>query len=251
MSYRIEVAKDEDLYELMTILWRCFEDPYQAILRVYFPILNNDREASLLEATNGQREEYKDSYPELIWLKVVDDKTNKVIAGAKWYFYERNPFLPSPGDGHGHDATSEEAVWYPEGVGRQFATLAMHAFEKPRITMGQRPHSYPNIIFTLPEHQGKGIGRAMLNWGLSKADKLGLESWLDASVFGFSLYQSVGFLTYGSNNVRVEMPADYSAEQKAEWEHYKKILLPIEHAVMWRPAGGKFIIGKTITPWAE
>ncbi|KAK9320288.1 hypothetical protein V1517DRAFT_329833 [Lipomyces orientalis] len=110
MSYRIEVAKDEDLYELMTILWRCFEDPYQAILRVFFPILNNDREAS-----SGQRDEYKESHPELIWLKVVDDKTNKIIAGAKWYFYERDPFLPNPGDSDGHDAASEEAVWYPEG----------------------------------------------------------------------------------------------------------------------------------------
>ncbi|KAF3392942.1 hypothetical protein DPV78_010135 [Talaromyces pinophilus] len=242
MPFSIEVAKDEDLHELMQVLWTCFENPPQGILRVFFPILNDDREASLLAASDGQRDEYKEAYPELIWLKVVDDETGKIIAGAKWYFYESNPFAT-------HDPLSEEAVWYPEGVGRQVATSVMHAFEKPRVTMGQRPHSFLNIIFTLPEHQRKGIGRAMLDWGLAKADKLGLESWLDGSVFGFPLYQSVGFLTYGSNNVSIKMPEDYTEQQQAEWEHYKKAMLPVEHAVMWRPAGGKFVIGETVTPW--
>jgi hypothetical protein len=139
MTYKIEIAKDEDMPEIMGILWKCFEDPYQPILRVFFPILDNDREASLLTATNGQREEYKEAYPELIWLKVTDEKTNTIVAGAKWYFYQRNPFAPKPGESH--DPSSEVAVWYPEGVGRDLATLVMHGFEKPRTRMGQKEHS--------------------------------------------------------------------------------------------------------------
>lgn len=280
MAYKIEIAKDEDMYEIMSILWKCFEDPYQPVLRVFFPILNNDREASLITATDGQRQEYKESYPELIWLKVVDEKTNTIVAGAKWYFFQRNPFGPKPGESEGQDPSSEVAVWYPEGVGRDFATLAMHAFEKPRVNMGQKPHScivsppgysslkyrlssifftanitvfqVLNIIFTVPEHRGNGIGRAMMDWGLAKSDELGLESWLNASEFGYPLYQKVGFLTYGSNNVEVAIPEHYTEAQRAEWEHYKKILLPLNNAVMWRPASkGKFIIGETVTPWAK
>lgn len=108
-----------------------------------------------------------------------------------------------------------------------------------------------NIIFTHPEHRHKGIGRAILDWGLAKADGLGLDSWLNASSFGFRLYQSVGFLTYGSNNVEVAIPEHYTEAQREEWEQYKKILLPLNNAVMWRPAGGKFVIGKTVTPWAK
>lgn len=142
MPFSIEVAKDEDLHELMQVLWTCFENPPQGILRVFFPILNDDREASLLAASDGQRDEYKEAYPELIWLKVVDNETGKIIAGAKWYFYESNPFAS-------HDPLSEEAVWYPEGVGRQVATSVMHAFEKPRVTMGQRPHSCKSWYSTL------------------------------------------------------------------------------------------------------
>jgi hypothetical protein len=71
MPYKVEVLQDGDLPELTKVLWLSFEQPYQGILRSFFPILNEDREASLVEATNGQREEYKSSYPELIWLKVV------------------------------------------------------------------------------------------------------------------------------------------------------------------------------------
>ncbi|EED18764.1 conserved hypothetical protein [Talaromyces stipitatus ATCC 10500] len=242
MQFTIQIAQDGDLHDLMKVLWTCFETPPQGILRIFFPILNNDREASLLAASNGQREEYKASYPELIWLKVIDDETGEMVGGAKWYFYERNPF-------DGHSLEEEEAVWYPEGVGREFATRAMHAFEKPRVVMGQKPHSYLNIIFTLPEYQRKGIGRAIMKWGLRKADQLGLESWLDASPFGYSLYHSVGFLTYGSNNVSIKMHEDYNQGQQAEWEEYKKIMLPVEHAVMWRPVGGKFVVGETVTPW--
>ncbi|CRG91108.1 hypothetical protein PISL3812_08156 [Talaromyces islandicus] len=257
MTYKIEIAKDEDLSELMRILWHCFEDPYQAVLRVFFPILNNDREASLLTATNGQRQEYKESYPELIWLKVVDKKTDKIIAGAKWYFFQRNPFGPKPGESESHDPSSEVAVWYPEGVGRDFATLVMRAFERPRVKMGQKEHScivtpgylssqycfLLNIIFTLPEHRSKGIGRAIMDWGLAKTDELGLETWLNALPLGFPLYHKVGFLTYGSNNVEVAIPEHYTEAQRAEWEEYKKILLPVHNAVMWRPVRGKFVIG--------
>lgn len=143
MAYKIEVAQDADMPELVAVLWDSFERPYQGILRNFFPILNNDREASLLAAIAGQREEYKDSYPELIWLKVThhadgDDTKGKIVGGAKWFFFQRNPFVPKPGSDH--DPTTEEAVWYPEGPGRTFATAVMHAIDKPRMTMGQGPH---------------------------------------------------------------------------------------------------------------
>jgi hypothetical protein len=144
MVYKIEVAQDADMSELVAVLWDSFERPYQGILRNFFPILNNDREASLLAAIEGQREEYKDSYPELIWLKVThhadgEDTKGKIVGGAKWYFFQRNPFVPKPGSDH--DPTAEEAVWYPEGPGRTFATAVMHAIDKPRMTVDQGPHA--------------------------------------------------------------------------------------------------------------
>jgi len=249
MSFKVEIAKDEDFPELMAVLWRCFEEPFQGILRVFFPILNNDREASLNECIKGQREEYQASYPELVWLKVVDqnDPGQKIVGGAKWYFYERNPFAAKPGDDQ--DPTPEEAVWYPEGVARTLATAAVHAHGITRTRMAQRPHSYLNIAFTLPEYRGKGVAKTFLRWGLSKADELGLESWLEASDYGAPVYPKWGFIVYGPNLVNPTMPTDYNEEQIQEWEHYKKLFLPMDTTIMWRPVGGTFVPGETVKPW--
>ncbi|EED16410.1 GNAT family acetyltransferase, putative [Talaromyces stipitatus ATCC 10500] len=253
MPYKVEVAQDADMPELMEALWDAFEKPYQGVLRNFFPILNNDREASLLAATNGQREEYKSSYPELIWLKVTyreDDNQNskgKIVGGAKWYFFQRNPFAPKPGSDH--DPTAEEAVWYPEGPGRTFATAAMHALDKPRMTMGQGPHAFLNIAFTVFEHRRKGVSNLFLKWGLSRADELGLESWLDASTEGRPVYTKLGFVPYRMNNVNPAMPSSYTEEEKAEWEKLEKEILPMDSMTMWRPLGGKFVEGETVKPW--
>lgn len=144
MGYKVNVAQDADMAELIAVLWDSFERPYQGILRNFFPILNNDREASLLAAIEGQREEYTTSYPELIWLKVTyhandEDLKGTIVGGAKWFFFQRNPFAPKPGSDH--DPATEEAVWYPEGPSRTFATAVMHAVDRPRMTMGQGPHA--------------------------------------------------------------------------------------------------------------
>ncbi|OKL56625.1 hypothetical protein UA08_08215 [Talaromyces atroroseus] len=269
MPYRVEVAQDDDLPELMKVLWLSFEQPYQGILRNFFPILNNDREASLIKATNGQREEYKSSYPELIWLKVLQYSDNtaeeeledgkgqrggekhmsQIVGGAKWYFFQRNPFVPQPGSDH--DPATEEAVWYPEGVGRTFATAAMHALDLPRMRMAQKPHSFLNIAFTLPEHRRKGVANLFLKWGLAHADQLGLDSWLDAFELGVPVYAKMGFIAYGLNKISPVMPPEYTSEQKLEWEWMEKEILPMDSVTMWRPAGGKFVNGEMVTPWAS
>lgn len=144
MAYKVAVAEDADMAELIAAVWDGFERPYQGILRNFFPILNNDREASLLAAIEGQREEYKVSYPELVWLKVTyhaddGDAKGTIVGGAKWYFYQRNPFVPKPGSEH--DPNAEVAFWYPEGPGRTFATAIIYAIEEPRATMVPRPHA--------------------------------------------------------------------------------------------------------------
>lgn len=155
MGYKVEVAQDADMAELVAVLCNSFERPYQGILRNFFPILNNDREASLLAAIEGQREEYKNSDSELVWLKATyhtndEDTKGTIVGGAKWYFFQRNPFVPKPGSDH--DPTAEEAVWYAEGPGRTFATAVMHAVDKPRMTMGQGPHACkPNFLFSVCE----------------------------------------------------------------------------------------------------
>lgn len=151
MEYKVEVAQDADMAELVAVLFDGFERPYQGILRNFFPIFNNDREACLLAGIESQRKEYKNSDSELIWLKVTyhandEDTKGTIVGGARWYFYQRNPFVLKAGSDH--DPTTEEAVWFPEGPGRTFATAVMHGIDKPRMTMAQGPHACkPNFLF--------------------------------------------------------------------------------------------------------
>ena len=44
-----------------------------------------------------------------------------------------------------------------------------------------------------PDHQRKGAGRLLVNWGTEIADKEGLPCYLEASPAGLRLYRNVGF----------------------------------------------------------
>lgn len=48
-------------------------------------------------------------------------------------------------------------------------------------------------LFILPEYQRKGIGKALMQWGLAKADEEGLLGWLVSSPEGYALYRRSGF----------------------------------------------------------
>jgi ribosomal protein S18 acetylase RimI-like enzyme len=44
-----------------------------------------------------------------------------------------------------------------------------------------------------PDHQKKGIGRMLLDWGIKEASKQGKECYLVATPAGLPLYRSAGF----------------------------------------------------------
>ncbi|KAJ7744681.1 acyl-CoA N-acyltransferase, partial [Mycena metata] len=44
-----------------------------------------------------------------------------------------------------------------------------------------------------PKYQRRGIGQALLQWGLDRADAEGLEVYLESSEDGLRLYEKNGF----------------------------------------------------------
>lgn len=51
------------------------------------------------------------------------------------------------------------------------------------------------VLATLPEYCGKGVGSALLQQGLSTGRGLGLNDyWIDASADGHDLYAKFGFV---------------------------------------------------------
>jgi len=101
-----------------------------------------------------------------------------------------------------------------------------------------------NIIFTHPDYRRQGAGDLILEWGIRKAEEMGVEMWLDATVYGVPLYRKHGFVVVNENNIR---PTTDNPDQ--EWEKIAKELLPMTMWQMWRPVGGKYEEGKTVRPW--
>jgi GNAT superfamily N-acetyltransferase len=54
-----------------------------------------------------------------------------------------------------------------------------------------------------PEHQRKGIGRKLIQWGLDVADKQKIVSWLNARPAAAKLYQDAGFKTVAVLEVHI------------------------------------------------
>lgn len=50
-----------------------------------------------------------------------------------------------------------------------------------------------NAFATHPDHQSRGAGSLLLNWGLQKADREGLVTYLDATETGRPVYEKRGF----------------------------------------------------------
>ena len=49
------------------------------------------------------------------------------------------------------------------------------------------------MLVTDPEHQRRGAGALLINWGLERADKAQLLSFLEATETGRPLYIKLGF----------------------------------------------------------
>ena len=50
-----------------------------------------------------------------------------------------------------------------------------------------------SVLVVHPDHQGKGVGRHLMSWGMQEATRLGIPSFLESSVSGRPLYQKSGY----------------------------------------------------------
>jgi GNAT superfamily N-acetyltransferase len=56
------------------------------------------------------------------------------------------------------------------------------------------PYFMLNTLATHPDHQGRGAGKLLLDWGLEKADAEGLVTYLNATSVGKRMYEKRGFV---------------------------------------------------------
>jgi hypothetical protein len=90
----------------------------------------------------------------------------------------------------------------------------------------------------------------MVNWGLERADALGLtEAWLDATDSGRPLYARCGFRDVSRVTLDPQPSRTLSPAEREEWAAIERELLPVAGTVMWRPPRGEYVEGVAIKPW--
>ncbi len=190
--------------------------------------LSHDAWAKSVELTR------KDFYePNITYMVIVDDELNEIISISKWLvqLHERPESE--------WDQPLERRI-IGEGGNQEVADTILGAIDSARRkNLKGRPHcrksasspSYSYLTYqvlwlldTLPNHQRRGAGSMLLEWGTREADQAGLFCYLEASPAGYPLYQRYGFLDIN------EMVVDFSPFGRN---------VKSRHVCMHRPLQGK------------
>ncbi|KAK8222754.1 acyl-CoA N-acyltransferase [Phyllosticta capitalensis] len=129
--------------------------------------------------------------PRATVLKVVDtDDGDRLVAGAHWEaldagrdddelakLLETYDVIPEEEERHGQAQRDFFGWLYSTRVRR----------------MGKTPHHILHLLVTHPDHQGRGAGKLLLQWGLERADAAGLPVYIEATPAGFPVYRKLGF----------------------------------------------------------
>ncbi|KAB8339212.1 hypothetical protein FH972_022146 [Carpinus fangiana] len=117
-------------------------------------------------------------------LAVVDSDTSEFIGVALWSLEDEVALNTTP----------EPRNLYPKGNAEaKTAFTGMIRTARHAVMGKERTYWHLNILATRPGHERKGAGRMLLKWGTDKADKDGLDTFLDATPVGRTLYEKFGF----------------------------------------------------------
>lgn len=239
MPYQIQDISEADFPALVNSMWYTYEHPPQGLFYVFAP-KNANGCASKEESIEESRQrlwEWHTSDPSSYWTKVVNTEDGEIVGGALWKLNKTNPY---------ETAQDEEAYWHPPGSQREYANQVLEQYEATRSQLARRPHVYLNIIWTHPDHQRRGIGSQLLEWGIAKASEMGVEMWLNAWKYGRQLYEKHGFVT-----IEHHLTQPQAADPDEAWKRCEKEFTDLEEWVMWRPKDGPFVEVKSVKPWEK
>ncbi|KAF2815720.1 acyl-CoA N-acyltransferase [Mytilinidion resinicola] len=231
-----EVTSEADFDAIMPVLFRAFHSPYNSFSKFFNPI-HTTLEAAIQDSKARQVAMWKGNQ-DCHWLKVTDAESGDVIGAACWEVnatgYDKGGGSKKAFNASWHIEGSEEKLWAEKLIG------GLKGFLKEKMT---RPHLELDQLIVDPEHRRKGIGRMLINWGVKKADEMGVETVIESVPYAVPAYEHCGF------ECVEEVPLDFAIPNPSEkWEEWQRE----DHRayLMWRPVGKDYGEGDK-TPWEK
>ena len=125
------------------------------------------------------------------------DNGGRTIAIAVWSAHNVSPQTHEQAEGKGADVGGgeREDPFVPPELRVEVLTAVLGPLRaaQEEIMGREAPYLKLDSLATHPEHQGKGAGKMLVEWGMRKADGEGWRCYLDASPKGLKLYERAGF----------------------------------------------------------
>ena len=135
MSFELsEIRQESDFLELLQVLFVAYEDPFNPVRPLFYPILGHGPEArdtAIRESAERVFQRHKQN-PSGRWVKVTDSSTGRFVGAALWMFFDKDPYTAQ---------SLPECAWWPEGEGREFANLWSWGIRGPRVRYMSKPHA--------------------------------------------------------------------------------------------------------------
>ncbi|PYH35144.1 GNAT family N-acetyltransferase [Aspergillus neoniger CBS 115656] len=183
---RIIPATPSDSPAIADVFLHAFSDPFS---RRMFPITEDVRSFWVDQFKHEIEQSRATATPRTAFLKVTAGEEGTVAAFAKWW-YPVPEEVTSDGE-----KNQTKTVWPPSSD----ADLCERFFglmnsEKKRVMGGRKEgYFYLDMLGTLPQFNGRGIGSRLLRWGLDRADEKGVPTFLASTPAGRPLYEKYGF----------------------------------------------------------
>lgn len=208
MTIYLRPASEADLTKIVDVSTAAFPPEKDAIVRNLFP--GDLHYSESIRKARIARKSVKFGLKSTVMMVAVDDDT--IVGYAVWEV----PVSPSVGNVNEDTENVRLLPLAQEGMDRApFMELFRILEEDAQKQFGDKgtadvwSECFPSLfrrniqllisglaldsLGVHPEHQKKGIGRMLLDWGVREASKQGRECYLVATPAGVPLYRSAGF----------------------------------------------------------
>ncbi|CAN8102696.1 unnamed protein product [Discula destructiva] len=194
-SFSISPIVEADIPEICAVGGAAFEKDRHTLLKAAHPTQPYDHAGGMAEGIKYQLGIPKER---ILMNKAVDDKTGQIIGLGVWGLRLNPPppqpsaaKMPSNSAGPNFIKTDNPDL---DGIARLRELTDSHFSDfQERIMPDGVRCLYVVGMNVHPDHQGRGVGSALMKLGTDRADKEGVFCWVHSSEDGAEFYRKCGF----------------------------------------------------------